>query len=136
MDGVEDNLSAMMNCTNPHEREPMMEHANPTLKGIVQTQCSLSPHKNLPKVLIKKLALQTCEKLNVFQQRMELVKSLVHNKSLINEHWIVNAIANVNLAVLCKAMMPKHHTTQQRKEQLTAFIWVQQKTMPREAINC
>jgi len=67
---------------------------------------------------------------------MESVTGLVHDKSLIKERQIVNAIANINLAVLCKAVMPKHHTTQQLKEQLTAFDWAQQKTTPREATNC
>jgi len=66
---------------------------------------------------------------------MELVEGLVHNKLLIKKHEIVNAIVNVNLVVLCKAMMPKLHATQQLKEQLIASIWVQQKTTPREAMN-
>ena len=33
MDEVKDNPSATMSCTNPHEHEPTMEHANHTWKG-------------------------------------------------------------------------------------------------------
>jgi len=66
---------------------------------------------------------------------MELVEGLVHNKFLIKKHEIVNAIANVNLVVLCKAMMPKLHATWWLKDQLIAFVWVQQKMTPREAMN-
>ena len=49
MDEAEDKLSVRTNCTNPSDHEPMIEHANCTLKGRVQTQCNLSPCKTCPR---------------------------------------------------------------------------------------
>ena len=53
MDKVEDNLSVRMSCTNPGNHQPTTEHDKRTLKGGVQTQHSLLPHRNIPKVMVK-----------------------------------------------------------------------------------
>jgi len=136
MDKVKDNPSVRMNCANPHKHKSMTQHANCTLKGRVQNSAVCCHVKMLPRQWQESWCYNHARSWAFFQQRMELVGHTVHNRLQIKKHWIVNAIANINLEVLCKAVMPKLHTTQQLKEQLIAFVWVQQKMIPREAMNC
>ena len=68
MDEVKDEMNIDMNYTNAQDHVPEAERNNRTIKERVRSQYHRLPYKNIPKVMIKKLVMESARKLFFFSQ--------------------------------------------------------------------
>ena len=66
MDKVKDDLNVTMNYTNAGDHVPEAERNNRTLKEGIRTMYHRLPYKAIPRVMIRKLAMETARHLNIF----------------------------------------------------------------------
>ena len=66
MDSVKDDLNVTMNYTNAGDHVPEAERNNRTLKEGIRTTYHRIPYKAIPRVMIRKLAMETARHLNIF----------------------------------------------------------------------
>ena len=66
MDQVKDDLGISMNYTNAQDHEPTTERNNRTLKERIRVQYHHLLYKNICKLMIRYLAMETARKLNYF----------------------------------------------------------------------
>jgi len=67
MDIVKDDLQVDMNYANPGSHVPEIERNNKTVKERFRAQYHQLPYHNIPKIMIKYLAMEVVRKLKFFQ---------------------------------------------------------------------
>ena len=66
MEAVKDDMDVDMNYTNAQDHVPQAKRNNQTLKERIRAQYHQLPYKNIPKVMIRYLVMETARKLNYF----------------------------------------------------------------------